>query len=253
MRIFCFSGTGNSYYIATKICAHFCVQPELITSYKDETTVEVEDSQIGIVAPVYLNDIPKVVKEFVLGLSIANPDAYVFAVLSSGSGKNKSGFKNIQLALAQREARLALAYDIAMPSSFRERAGMDDQLAAVPVKIEEIAKAIEAGSKNYTPYDQATLPKNFTKLSFMYRPLSRMSVTEKCTGCGLCKRLCPTDNITITDERAVRGKNCIACTACANWCPEQAISSRMLKGQYHHPDVFASDLLPNQKGVNDEC
>ena len=242
MRIFCFSGTGNSYSVATKIGAHFSIRPELITSF-NENTVEVADSQIGIIAPVYLNDIPKVVKEFILKLSFANTDAYVFAMLTSSSGKNKNGFKSINLALAQHSIRLALAYDISMPSSFQERADMDSVLSTVPDKIVEMAKAIEDKRENYVPRGSTMLPKNFTKLSVMYRHLSRMTVTDKCVGCGLCCKLCPTNNIEIQNGKAVRGKKCIACTACANWCPQQAINNRMLKGQYHHPEISATDLL----------
>ena len=247
MRVFSFSGTGNSYSVALGIGKHFSIKPELITNFKDERTIEVSDSQIGIIAPVYLNDIPKVVKEFILKLSFVDTNAYVFAVLTSSSGKNKNGFRNINLALRQHNVRLALAYDISMPSSFQERADMASILSIVPEKVVEIAKAISDKRENYAPHGSVRLPKNFTKLSVMYRPLSRMTVTEKCEGCGLCCKLCPTHNIEIINRKAVRGKNCIACTACANWCPQRAIESRMLKGQYHHPEVSITDLLPDQK------
>jgi Pyruvate/2-oxoacid:ferredoxin oxidoreductase delta subunit len=218
-----------------------------MTHFKDKSNIEISDSQIGIITPIYLNDIPKVVKEFILRLSFSYTDTYVFAVLTSSSGKNRNGFKNINIALAQRHAKLALAYDISMPSSFQARGDIDCVLSAVPNKVAEIIKAIEDRCENYTSNGRDTLPKNFTKLSVMYRPLSRMTVTEKCEGCGLCCKLCPTNNIKTQGGKAVRGKNCIACTACANWCPQRAIESRMLKGQYHHPDVNAVDLVPIQK------
>jgi len=247
MRIFCFSGSGNSYSVAVEIGKYFSIQPELITSFKEKSTLEIADSQIGIIAPVYLNDIPKVVKEFILSLSFADNNAYVFTVLTSSSGKNKNGFKNVNIALAQHNAKLALAYDISMPSSFQERADVASVFNAVPNRIEEITKAIKEKRENYKSNGSATLPKSFTKLSLVYRPLSRMTVTGKCGSCGLCCKLCPTNNIQIKEGKAVRGKNCIACAACANWCPQYAISSRMLKGQYRHPDVNANDLLPIQK------
>jgi len=249
VKIFCFSGTGNSYSVASEIGAHFSVKPELITGFVSKGTIEVLDSQIGIIAPVYLNDIPKVVKEFILRFSFADTNKFVFVVLTSGSGRNKNGFKNTCIALAQHHVRLALAYDILMPSSFQDRADMESVLSAVPDKVAEITKAIEDKRENFTLHGSIELPKNFTKLSVMYRPLSRMQITEKCIGCGLCSSLCPTSNIEIGNERAVRGKNCIACTACANWCPHNAIKSRMLKGQYRHPEVNATDLL--KLGIKD--
>ena len=254
MRVFCFSGSGNSYWVATEVAAHFSVNPELISSFRDKSSVEVADSQIGIIAPIYLNDIPKNVKEFILKLSFADPYAYIFTVLTSSSGKNKSGFKNTDLALAQHNARLALAYDISMPSSFQERIDMDSVLSAASEKVTEIFRAVEEKHENYTSYGSTMLPKNFTQLSFMYKLLSRMSVTEKCVGCGLCYKLCPTNNLVIQDGKAARGKNCIACTSCASWCPQHAIRSRLLKGQYHHPQISALHLLPlRNEGQENEC
>ena len=215
--------------------------------FKDINTININDSQIGIIAPVYLNDIPVVVKEFILKLSFTDDNTYAFAVLTSGSGKNKNGFKNINIALTQHNVKLTLAYDISMPSSFQKRTDMAPVFNEATQKVVEINEMIKNRSVNYTPHGSIRLPKNFTKLSLIYRLLSRMTVTEKCEGCGLCDKLCPTNNIQIKDNRAVRGKNCIACTACANWCPQYAIKNRMLKGQYHHPDISANDLLPIMK------
>ena len=243
MRIFCFSGSGNSYSVAKDIGTHFSTKPELITHFKEKSVIEATEPQIGIIAPVHLDDIPKVVKEFILKLSFADPDTYVFTVLTSSSGKSKKGLKNVSLALAQHGMRLALAYYVQMPSSFQERADLDSILGAVPEKVAEIINAIEARRENYGQHSSALLPKGFTKLSIMHRPISRMAVTEKCAGCGLCCSLCPTNNIKLQNGKAVRGKDCIACTACANWCPQYAISSRRLIGQYRHPEVSAADLL----------
>lgn len=243
MKIFCFSGTGNSYSVAKEIGKPFSVEPELITNFRDQNSIKVVDSQIGIIAPVYLNDIPRIVKEFILRLSFEHTNTYVFTVLTSGSGKNKSGFKNVNIALAQHNVKLALAYDIQMPSSFQARNDMESILDVVPKKIAEVTVAIEDRRENYTPQGSTILPQGFTKLSFMYRLLTNMTVTEKCNGCGLCCKLCPTNNIELQDRKAVRGKNCIACTACANWCPQHAIFSRMLKGQYHHPQISTTDML----------
>ena len=178
MRLFCFSGSGNSYWVAKEIGAHFSVKPELVTDFNDIQIIEVTDSQVGIIAPVYLNDSPKAVKEFVLKLSFTDTSAFIFTVLTSSSGKNKNGFRNINLALAHHNARLASAFDISMPSSFQERADMDSVLSAVPGKVAELCKAIKDKRENYTHHGSSTLPRNFTKLSLLYRPLSRMTVTD---------------------------------------------------------------------------
>ena len=150
MKIFCFSGTGNSYSVAKEIGKSFSVEPVLITKFKDQSSVKITDSQIGIITPVCLNDIPRIVKEFILRLSFERPSTYVFAVLTSGSGRNKNGFKNINIALAQHNVKLSLAFDVQMPSSFQARNDMDSVLDAVPERISRITAAIKNRLVNYT-------------------------------------------------------------------------------------------------------
>lgn len=160
MKIFCFSGTGNSYSVAKEIGKSFSVEPVLIAKFKDQSSVKITDSQIGIITPVYLNDIPRIVKEFILRLSFERPSTYVFAVLTSGSGRNKNGFKNINIALAQHNVKLSLAFDVQMPSSFQARNDMDSVLDAVPERISRITAAIKNRLENYTPQGSAILPKD---------------------------------------------------------------------------------------------
>jgi NAD-dependent dihydropyrimidine dehydrogenase PreA subunit len=48
---------------------------------------------------------------------------------------------------------------------------------------------------------------------------------DKCDGCGDCVEECPTDSITITDEKAhIDPEECIDCEACIDTCPNEAIS-----------------------------
>ncbi|MEW6264365.1 MAG: electron transfer flavoprotein subunit alpha [Thermodesulfobacteriota bacterium] len=47
--------------------------------------------------------------------------------------------------------------------------------------------------------------------------------SEKCTGCGLCRKNCPYGAIEITDKKAVVGPRCTSCGACLEPCPVAAI------------------------------
>ncbi len=47
---------------------------------------------------------------------------------------------------------------------------------------------------------------------------------EKCVDCGLCLKVCPTGNISKTEDgKIVFGSNCIMCVKCYNLCPKDAI------------------------------
>lgn len=49
--------------------------------------------------------------------------------------------------------------------------------------------------------------------------------TEKCTGCGRCKEVCPHEVFELTEKKAViiNRDSCIECGACVNNCPFKAL------------------------------
>jgi flavodoxin/ferredoxin len=60
---------------------------------------------------------------------------------------------------------------------------------------------------------------------------------KKCTACGLCRKICPTENITA--DRAGRpawGRNCLLCVYCEMKCPSEAIVS-VISWPIFHPFV----------------
>jgi Fe-S-cluster-containing hydrogenase component 2 len=51
-----------------------------------------------------------------------------------------------------------------------------------------------------------------------------VSVTDDCSGCGLClEDVCFVSAIEMIDERAVVGDACLACGRCVSTCPDEAI------------------------------
>ena len=49
--------------------------------------------------------------------------------------------------------------------------------------------------------------------------------TDKCTGCGLCSRVCVSHNLIISQGKAkIIMDKCIMCGQCSAVCPQKAIS-----------------------------
>ena len=57
-----------------------------------------------------------------------------------------------------------------------------------------------------------------------------MKAGESCSGCGLCVRSCPMDNIRMEKGRPVFGNDCVLCVRCSFSCPDDAISIGLLNG-----------------------
>lgn len=58
----------------------------------------------------------------------------------------------------------------------------------------------------------------------------KLTISNACTGCGLCQTLCPMENITLTvrndtnTKKAIANDKCTMCYRCANACPQKAIT-----------------------------
>jgi ferredoxin len=50
---------------------------------------------------------------------------------------------------------------------------------------------------------------------------------EKCTGCGTCTDVCPTEAIRIENGKAEITVECTDCGACTRVCPEGAIRMQL--------------------------
>jgi len=70
--------------------------------------------------------------------------------------------------------------------------------------------------------------------------------SQKCTRCGICKRVCPMDNDTVYEEKFkknVNSQNCINCYSCVDNCPEEDC----LKVKFAGKQIFKSKYKPRKK------
>lgn len=246
MRIFYFTGTGNSLWVAKELAKVFGAQLTAIQNYENE---KVNDPVIGLVFPIYMGDAPWYVKQFLLNLK--GNAKYVFAV-STFNGSDKITPANIDKALCKNGMKLSYYQNIVMPGNCIQssKAENEKRLHNAVFQIKSIIKDIENQKTNYI--SNGKLPeKDYIESSYFYSKMNIMKsfrITSKCNGCGLCAKLCPTDNIEIVNGKAKHKdkKNCTACYKCFHICPQNAVKLlipvRSNHFQYIHPEIKATEL-----------
>ena len=53
---------------------------------------------------------------------------------------------------------------------------------------------------------------------------NKLTINENCVGCGLCSKICPTQNISIVNLKAIGSDKCTMCYRCVSNCPQKAIT-----------------------------
>lgn len=48
-------------------------------------------------------------------------------------------------------------------------------------------------------------------------------IEDKCTACGECAEVCPSDAITIGDVAEIDEEECVECEVCVDECPNEAL------------------------------
>lgn len=253
--IFLFSGTGNTRWAAQTIAQAL---NDRITDIADRHQWQsdyalADDEPVGFLFPVHGWQPPHIFRDFVSQLRV--PDAsrrYCYAVCTCGDSIGKA-MDVFQSDIACAGFRLSAAFSLIMPESYvclpfmytdtKEREQEKKSASAEQLqKIISILKNKEEGRREIV---EGPLPWTLTHIVGGF--FNRFMITDKpfrvdadvCLHCGLCAKVCPTGNITLSSDKlpvwACDG-NCTCCLACYHHCPVHAINYRNItrkRGQYY--------------------
>lgn len=284
-EIYYFSGTGNSLYVARELQRRLPDSRLIpIVSLLHEDIIRTNAETIGIVFPVHALTIPIAVRQFLRKLDPGSAE-YIFAI-ATRLGLVFRDFRRIDRALRTRGKRLDSHFIITMCNN--DVKGKDYKVptdaeilrigAAVQKQLDSIREIIinrETSREEDTDY-LIDLPFNRPANDLLERFLvSCMTLAEhiggvnyfcadsRCTGCGVCEKVCLSQKIRMVDRRPVWQKDvlCYMCYACINYCPAKAVQINSIPGvksytrdneRYPHPYAGIEDICRQKNNINRE-
>lgn len=256
-KIYYFSGVGNSLALAKMLKSNLGMDTELIriTEYKSVDSIEINAETFGIVFPVYFHSIPAIVRNFMKKIKIkGNP--YIFAVAACNAVPGHSLF-TIERLLMKKGYKLSAGYKVDMPGvsvvdGFLTSEDINvKRIEDSKAKILEIANEINRKVLN-KPEGINSLMSHITG-SIMTTIAGKMMnpalfyTTNQCSNCGVCKRICPMENIEMSkDQKPIWGKECLHCMACLHLCPHKAVElgkHSQEKVRFRHPEISLDEML----------
>jgi ferredoxin len=203
--------------------------------------------------------VPGRILKLVQSLKATSP-SYLFAI-AVNAGEVSNALVQLQTVCAKKQLTLASGISIVMPSNYIPWGG--------PGPVDEQTKLFEAARdkiRNYSqtirelktvrvekgPLWQRIIYSQIYKISLPH--ISKMDKSffadEKCTGCGICEKVCPAKNIRLTDGKPVWNRRCEQCLACIQWCPAKAIQygkKTHSYERYHQPEIKTKDMIAEDR------
>lgn len=256
MKLFYFSGTGNSLWAAKEIQRNN-PNAELIPITKFNRNA-IEDDNIGFIFPCYCLNVPAFIRNFISGLTFSNENPYIFAVVTHNSVPGRTLYE-LDTILKKKGKNLSFGADLLMPGNSvilkdytNPREEVEQRLNNAPASLEKIIKDINS-KKERNSYAKIKFLKKVKTgfeefaLNNLYMPTPFWS-DNNCNSCGTCSKVCPTGSVKVNNKKPKWSKGCVACLACFHWCPKSAIQMEKYtfdRPRLHHPEIKIKEMILN--------
>ena len=257
--VYWFSGTGNSWLIASRIASgldkggvgtemrpieemskrrpRLAASREWFQASDGDTTAGIPIGADGLDVfcfPVFSFTAPGMVDRFLSRLPVAIGRRAAVVATMGGDGYEGRTLRRASRMLKESGRKVELTAAIEMPEAFVQAypATPPEEAAARTeqglLEADRIAADLLAGRASIRPPRPAGIAATYP-LSALFKSVARRllglmwSASPACTACGSCAAHCPAQTIRMAARRPHWGPSCEACQRCANICPVGAI------------------------------
>ncbi|MDR2480307.1 MAG: EFR1 family ferrodoxin [Treponema sp.] len=255
--IFYFSGTGNCLMAAKQTAEQLGAAEIVCMATANNYRFTKQYDTIGFIYPVYFAGLPQNVYSFINNLDFGNnKTAYCYAIASYGGmpGNGLSQFN--ELLLNKHGIKLNYGTTLRMFSNYVIMFNMNRNAAEIIQRSEE---ALHLTINEVKSRAARAVSKSIPLLAWYYRQKMKAvpgmdkdyNINQNCTGCGICKEVCPVQNIELAEGRPRFKHHCEQCVACIQYCPQKAINYKNLtqkRRRYTNPAITCRDLAEMNRG-----
>lgn len=254
-----FSGCGNSKFVAETLASLTGDNLTLIKTSDSAPVVTLRPGEaLGVVCPVYAWAVPRIVADYIGRLVVNRRPDYCYLACTCGDnvGRTPEQFAKV---VARKGWCLDASFSFIMPETYINLKGFNldtpenatAKIDAVKRRLPVVAERIRRREK-IVDVVRGKMPwvNTYITNALFYRFLitdKKFFANDRCVSCGLCVKVCPLGNITLTGDyaqpkesvsqglRPLWHGHCTNCMACYHHCPNNAIhfgKATQGKGQY---------------------
>jgi len=230
-----FSATGNTEFVAKKLAGKLgCGYINLLERIKKKDYSEISSKEPYVIcAPIYVCEMPRFLSTYLRKVKLTG-SRDIYFIFTSGGYMGCAGIMAKSIC-KKKEMNYKGSTEFVMANNYFIRDSymvptkevMEKRIAQVKADIETVVEKIQSGERLICRHvffieKLVTIPVN--PIWSRYKlTADKFYTTKQCIGCGKCQKVCPLNNISLSDKKPLWGKNCSHCMACIAKCPMEAI------------------------------
>lgn len=226
-----FSGTGNTKYCLEKFVALYDGTSEIV-SLEEKSVIEkiILHKDIVFAYPIYYSNLPKIVRDFINDNHTIWEKKNIFIIATMGLFSGDGAGLSARL-FKKYKAHIWGGLHLKMPdcicdvkalkhSTAQNQQIISDVNEAIPLAVNKLKQGIPTqNGLGFLSHIAGLLGQRLWFIGKTRHYYENVHIDKAaCIGCGSCVSICPMQNFSLIQEKAVAGKKCTLCYRCANQC-----------------------------------